>query len=222
MKKLVFPALFLTTVLSCSVKPELRKDIAEFISHFSLQGALDEYKTGGYVSTTLEVEEEKTSKEVIEMDFSLTDVQHPTYVETTTNYVNNEITSVNEVKVVEDESGFYLSTNGELKPTTIDEIGELIIQFFYKQVDLDGSYHTQGFYYGDYLKEIAPMVQDLVTIDQTNELYLYSYSATVKDDQMVATMSQSYTVNKWGMMEENHILITADQNSVQQDIIVHK
>ena len=222
MKKFVLPLVLLATLTGCNIKPELRKDIADFIAQFTLQGAMDEYKTGGYISTTLETEAGSTEKEMIEMNFSLTDVSHPTDVETTTNYVNDEITKKVEIEVVEENEQFYISTNGTYEPTTIKEIGDLIIKFFYKHVDLDGQYHTQGFYYGDYLKEVAPMVQSRVTIDQDHELYLYEYSATVKDDEMVATMSQNYSVNKWGMLEENHITITSDDKSLIQDIIVHK
>ena len=43
-------------LVGCSGKPELRKDIKEFISQFSLEAALQEYVSGGYISTREESE----------------------------------------------------------------------------------------------------------------------------------------------------------------------
>lgn len=218
MKKFVFPVAILALLVGCSGKPELRKDIAQFIAKFSLEAALEQYKTGGYVSTKISSEGEATAKEVIELEYTFTDINHPTYVETTTVYENDVVTSTNEIRFVQNDDGDYLSTNGELAPYSAkDVIEKLIVKFFYKQVDIDGTYHTQGFYYGDYLKEVAAALQQYVTIDQEKELYIHDYSVNERNTDI----SQKYIVNKWGMMEENHLLMENEDKSLRQDIIVH-
>ena len=62
MKKLLFFALAPLILTSCQTKPELREDIKKFISKFSLQVALEEYKSGGYISTKVENSEGKETK----------------------------------------------------------------------------------------------------------------------------------------------------------------
>ena len=210
MKKLVLPFVLLSALCACHTKPELRKDIKEFISQFSLNAAMEQYVTGGYTSTKVTA----TTKEVISLEFSRVDAEHPTYKETTTIYENDVETSKVEVEVVENEDGLFLSTNGELQATTLKKVNNLITKFFYKQVDLDGTYHTQGCYYGDYLKEVAPVLQKYVTIDQEQELYIYEYEATVNNVEC----HQKYLVNKWGMLVENHV---TSKNNTQTDIYVH-
>ena len=222
MKKSVFPIFFVTLLTACHVKPELRKDIKEFVSQFSLKAAMEQYKTGGYTSTkeTRQIGQ-NTLKEVIEMEFSIIDDEHPTYVETTTNYENDEISSQVEVRFVEQDDEYYISTNGELKKSSLKEYKKYITRFFYKKVDLDGQYHTQGFYYGDYLKEVAPNLQNYVTIDQERELYIMEYHTLEKQGEVTAEINQMYTVNKWGMLNTNHYMMGTEEKTVTQDIIVH-
>lgn len=213
MKKLLFltlPALVLT---SCHTKPELRKDIKEFIAQFSLEESLEEYKSGGYTSTKVEIKEGKEQTTLITLEYSRVDENHPTYVEVTTESIDEVITSQVEVRFVEIEDEYYLSTNGELKPSSLKEVNSLITKFFYKKVEMDGQYHIQGYYYGDYIKEVAPVLQRFVTIDQENELYVYEYSVTTNSD----TVSQRYTINKFGMLVDNHF----QTNSTTIDIHVH-
>ena len=217
MKRVVFPLLIAALLTSCSGKPELRKEIAEFISNFSLSEAIAHYQSGGYISTKVSKDGENITKTVVEMEYTTTDPEHPTYVETTTNYENDVMVSTVEIRFIQNESGDYISTNGELKESSVEECGKLITKFFYKQVDIDGQYHTQGFYYGDYLKEVAAALQQYVTIDHDNELYIHDYSVR----QNNTDISQKYIINKWGMMLENHMKMENEEKSLQQDIIVH-
>ena len=217
MKKLLFLIILLVCLTSCHSKPELRKDIKDFISQFSLEASLNEYKKGGYTSTKVETEQGKETKTVISLEYSRVDENHPTYVEVTTISENDVVTSNVEVRFVEIEGQYYLSTNGELKSSSLKEVNNLITQFFYKKTELDGQYHTQGYYYGDYLKEVAPALQRYVTIDQANKLYKMEYTVEKSD----YTMSQNYSVNKFGMLVENHNTIANDEKAVVQDIYVH-
>ena len=217
MKKVVLPLALLTLLTSCHAKPELRKDIKEFIAQFSLSEAMAEYKTGGYTSTKEITEGETKTKTVINLEYSIVDDEHPTYVEVTTIYENDVETSKKEVEFVINEEGYFISTNGELQASSLREYKRIITKFFYKQTQLDGTYHTQGFYYGDYLQEVAPSLQQYVTIDQDNQLYIHEYDVTEKSTHYY----QKYSVNKWGMLVENHNTVQNSNKKVQQDIHVH-
>lgn len=217
MKKLLFPLIFLVSLSSCHSKPELRKDIKEFISNFSLQEALNEYKSGGYTLTKVEVEDGKETKTEISLEYSKVDENHPTYVEVTTISIDEVVSSSVEVSFVEIEGEYYLSTNGELEPSSLKEINSMITEFFYKKVEIDGQYHTQGYYYGDYLIEVAPALQKYVTIDSEKELYVMDYSVT----EGKKIYRQNYSVNKLGMLVENHAYAEGEGISKKTDIYVH-
>ena len=217
MKKFVLPLVTLACLASCHAKPELRKDIKDFIANFSLSASIEAYKTGGYTSTKVTTEGGTKTTVVTTLEFSRVDEEHPTYVEVTANYVDDVLTSETTIEFVEVEGEYYLSTNGELKPSSLKECKKLITKFFYKKTELDGAYHVQGYYYGDYLKEVAPVLQQYVTIDQEHELYVHEYNVVQKGTEYY----QKYTVNKLGMMVENHNIVENDSKKVQQDIYVH-
>ena len=86
MKKILLPLLVVLTLTGCHTKPELRKDIADFISQFSLKESMDTYKSGGYTYLVEDNIEGKKSVIRIEMEFSYLDANHPTYSKITTNY----------------------------------------------------------------------------------------------------------------------------------------
>lgn len=217
MKKHVLSFVALIALVGCSGKPELRKDIKEFISQFSLDDAVSEYVTGGYTSTKVTTIGESVTTEVVEMSYSLADQDHPTYTKTTT--VNGEATVVT---FVENEEGCFISTNGVLEPSSINECKGLITKFFYTDVQVNGTYHVGGWFYGDYLKEAAPWLQNYVTIDQENQLYIMEYTKSFKDDYGVdTTKTQKYSVNRYGMLVENHDLNENANKTVKQDIYVH-
>ena len=210
--------LLLTAALvSCAGKPPLRKDVAEFIAQFSLETAMEQYKIGGYESTKIKTEDGVTTKEIETLEYTYTDLEHPTYRQEATIYKDDVVYSSQIVEFVQNEDGDFLSKNGELTPSSVKECHDLITKFFYKTVDIDGQYHTQGFYYGDYLKEVAAGLQKFVTIDQENQLYIMYYSVTERKTDIL----QNYIVNKWGMLQENHVKMINEEKSLQQDIYVH-
>ena len=221
MRKLLFPLAISLTLLSCGGKPELREDIKEFISQFSIEVAMNTYKTGGYISTVEEITAEKKTKKVIEMEFSYVDSSHPTYVETTTQYEDDVVKSVTEIEFVEIEEKYYISRNGELTESTLQRCSELIRDFFYKKVELDGQYHVQGWYYGDLIKNVAPVMQEYITIDQDQELYILDYTKTDVLDGLETNLHQDYSVNKYGMLVENHVSASNAQVTKTTDVIVH-
>ena len=223
MKKLILPLVSLFALTGCHVKPELRKDIKEFLEQFSLKAAMEQYRAGGYTSRVEKIDKEKkvTTVEYIEMEFSYLDALHPSYYKKTTNYRDEKITKVEEVEFVEIEEKYYISTNGELKESSLSECSDLITKFFFTIVKLDGEYHTGGWYYGDYLKEVAAVFQSYVTIDQENELYIMDYSVKQTQSGVTTDYHQTYSVNKFGMLAENHVLSTNETKSTQTDIYVH-
>lgn len=221
MKKFLFPVILLITLSSCSTKPELRSDIKEFISKFSLKEAMDTYKKGGYIKEIEEINGEKKTLERIEMEFSYLDAAHPSYTKTTTKFVDDVESSKEEVEFVEIESKYYVSTNGELKESSLEECSELIKNFFYEKTQIEGEYHTQGMYYGDYILQVAPMLQNYITIDQDQELYLYNYETEGIQEGEKVTYEQHYSVNKMGMLVENHAHVQSKNNSRKTDVVVH-
>lgn len=221
MKKFLFPVILLITLSSCSTKPELRADIKEFISKFSLIEAMDTYKKGGYIKEIEEINGEKKTLERIEMEFSYLDAAHPSYTKTTTKFVDDVESSKEEVEFVEIESKYYVSTNGELKESSLEECSELIKNFFYEKTQIEGEYHTQGMYYGDYILQVAPMLQNYITIDQDQELYLYNYETEGIQEGEKVTYEQHYSVNKMGMLVENHAHVQSKNNSRKTDVVVH-
>ena len=216
MKKLLFPLVLLLSLTGCQTKPELREDIREFIANFNIKDAMDAYKKGGYTSEVNETSDGKKLTTRIEMEFSILDSENPTYVEVTTSLIDDAETSKVEVEFVEKDDKFYLSTNGELKESSLEECAGLIQQFFYKKVELEGEYHTQGWYYGDLVKNVAPVMQQYVTIDQEHELYVLDY--TVHGDN---EYHQTYSVNKLGMLVENHVSAVSASLTRTTDVSVH-
>ena len=221
MKKFLFPAIILIALSSCSTKPELREDIKEFVSNFSLKNAMDTYKKGGYLKEIEEIKEGKKTLERIEMEFSYLDSAHPTYTKTTTNYIDDIESSKEEVEFVVLEEKYYISTNGELKESSLEECSELIKCFFYEKTQIEGEYHTQGMYYGDYILQVAPVLQNYITIDKDKELYLYNYETEGIQEGEKVTYEQHYSVNKLGMLVENHVYAESKNNSRKTDVIVH-
>ncbi|MBQ6920769.1 MAG: hypothetical protein IJQ72_02580 [Bacilli bacterium] len=221
MKKFLFPVILLITLSSCSTKPELRADIKEFISKFSLEEAMNTYKKGGYIKEIEEINGEKKTLERIEMEFSYLDAAHPSYTKTTTKFVDDVESSKEEVEFVEIESKYYVSTNGELKESSLKECSELINNFFYEKTQIEGEYHTQGMYYGDYILQVAPMLQNYITIDQDQELYLCNYETEGIQKGEKVTYEQHYSVNKMGMLVENHAHVQSKNNSRKTDVVVH-
>ena len=221
MKKILLPLLVILTLTGCHTKPELRKDIADFISKFSLKESMDAYKSGGYTYLVEDNIEGKKSVTRIEMEFSYLDANHPTYSKITTNYENDVQTSKEEVEFVEMDEKYYISTNGELKESSLDECSKLIENFFFLKTQVDGEYHTQGMYYGDYIKQIAPVVQNRITIDQENELYLYEYEVEAVQDGVIVNYTQNYSVNKIGMLVENHAIAQSVKETKKTDVYVH-
>ncbi len=221
MKKFLFPFVILVCLTGCQTKPDLRQDIKEFISKFNIKDAMDAYKKGGYVKEVNEISNGKKLTTRVEMEFNYLSSEHPTYVEVTTNYENDVQTSKVEVEFVELDEKFYLSTNGELSESSLAECGELIQKFFYKKVDLDGEYHTQGWYYGDLIRNVAPVMQSYITIDQEKELYILDYTAKDVIEGVETETRQNYSVNKLGMLVENHVSATNENIKRTTDVVVH-
>ena len=221
MKIRLFPLLTVALLTSCNVKPELRKDIKQFISNFSLANAVEHYKTGHAVSTKETIEGNNSTKEVEEITYSCLDDVHPTYLKVVTNFENGVETSKDTLEFVEIEGQYYLLTNGVYEESSLKECTKLITSFFYKKVEVDGSYHTQGYYYGDYIREVAPVLQKYVTIDTVNELYNYEYSVTESKDGETVNMAQKYSVDKWGMLVSNHVLTESSNKTIARSIYVN-
>ena len=214
----VFGAILL--LVSCGTR-KLRSDIDKFITSFSLENAVSNYLYAGYTSTLLEVGPEYNKKEEISLEFDVRDAAHPKYQKETKKYENDVLVSTVVEEIKEDEEGFIFSISGQDDIRyTLEECHDTIKQFFYKVSQFDDAYHTQGMYYGDYLRQVAPGLQDYVTIDEEKGLYIMEYAKDETIQNKVTHIEQKYEVNRLGMLEKNHFFIQAGEESKTQDIAV--
>ena len=205
---------------SCGER-KLRSDIDKFITSFSLQDAVASYLEAGYESVRTQTGGEVETKEEIFLSFNVKDASHPQYKKETKKYENNVLKSDVVEEIKEDDSGFIFAiTDREDMRYTLEECHDVIKTFFYKESLFDGTYNVQGMYYGDYLKQVAPGLQDYVTIDEENQLYIMEYSKDEKINGYNAHVEQKYSVNKLGMLEKNHFIVTRDEEKIEQNITV--
>ena len=214
----IFSAILL--LVSCGTR-KLRSDIDKFITSFSLETAVANYMHAGYDSTKVEVGLEKTDKEEIHMEFDVRDAAHPKYKKETKKYEDDvlKITVVEEI-IEEGDSFIFRITDKNDVRYTLEECHDTIKQFFYKVAQFDDAYHTQGMYYGDYLKQVAPGLQDYVTIDQERNLYIMEYAKDEVISGQQTHVEQKYEVNALGMLENNYFFIQVGEESKTQNITV--
>ena len=103
---------------------------------------------------------------------------------------------------------------------SIAEIENLIRDFFYTKTMYEGSYHSNGMYYGDLILETCMDLQEFIKIDQENEWYIFHHQTKGKVDGKAASVEQYYSVNKLGMLVKNISKQVNGVNYINQEINV--
>lgn len=203
---------------------KLRSDIEEFIASFSLEKAMEtyakvefeektvhhNYKDGGDVKTDI--------LKTISFDYS--DAHNIEYLEKTITKVNDVQTEEKIDHIITNEDKYYLTSGDITKEISADETNNYFVKFFYTTTQNDGRYHSGGMYYGDYLTDISCVLQDYVTIDMENSLYIYDYS--FETASKTELRKQKYSVNSIGMIVNNYKYAHNQEESVEISIsLVH-
>jgi len=210
--------ILLPLVLTSCQKKILREDIAEFIANFSLENAINEYKRVNFskIQTIKNGEEITLKKEIINFDVS--DVSYPVYQRSYQEVKNEvEIDSLEEHFEITDNQ-YYLVINDKKEESTLEGLHNIIQQFFYKEVSLNGQYHSEGYYYGDIVSYSAYDYQNNITIDNESELLIFSECQNYQ-----GTMRCSYfQVDKTGMMIKNIASGLQDDKEAKTEIEILK
>ena len=208
-------------LLSCTGR-KLRSDIAEFIASFSLTDSVQAYLEAGYTSIKIEVIDEEETKTVEDFSFNVRDIENPIYSYDTKIYKNGTLSSsVNEHIEIEN-SKYYLVKNEVKEEYSLEQCHLLVQNFFYKEVMLDGSYHVQGMYYGDYVQQSAEYYQDYITINIEEDLYIYEVDRNSVVEDKEVKMYEKYSVNKLGMLNTLQSEMVNGANSIKQNITVYR
>ena len=202
-KKRIFGIFILPILLlsSCNKQRPLRSDIANFIASFSLQEAMNIYKETGYEDVQIMTVDGEYEKTIEKLDFNIKDEENITFTHSQIIYdEENNITSskLETIRKVGEEYIHTLDDKGDVY--TINQCASLIKTFFYKSEPIEG-YHDNAIYFGDYIQSAARYLQDHVTIDLDNELYIYEYH--VKNAN--ADNYEKYSVDKYGMLTDFYL-----------------
>lgn len=211
---LLIPTISLLT--SCMKSP-LRSDIIEFIASFSIELAMQNYTHATYTREDISIENDVTSIIVKEMTINRDDLAYD-YIEKT-HEEDKETSSVHRYIEKREEKYFYITESEETERSK-EQVNDLINNFFYTS-SKEGIY-TGGMFMGDAFREILPDIQDLVTIDSENKLLVYSYVNTMKDDNKEVVITQTVTLDEYGMLVKEDLEKTSDLGIFKTHIEVKK
>ena len=222
-----FIALFavISLLSSCGQnKIELRSDIEQFIASFSLQKAMETYVKVHYKEKTihhvLEGENDQKTDILKTIDFDFSDAHNIEYLEKITTKENDTLKEEKIEHIITNEDKYYLVSGDNNKELTADEVNDYFVKFFYVTTQNDGRYHSGANYYGDYLTDISYVLQDYVSIDTENMLYIYDYS--FENASKTEVRKQKYSVNSIGMIVDNYKYASNSTESVEITIsLVH-
>ena len=208
------------SLLSACAKNSLRSDIQEFIASFSIDSAVTNYHSAMYTREDISTENNITSKVVITMSINRQNQEDLAYDYTKITYEDNvEKSNVHRYVVKNNEKYFYV-TEDDSSERTKEQVNDLIDNFFYTS-SKEGIY-TGGMFMGDAFREIIPDIQDLVTIDSENKLLVYSYVNVMRDEEKEVTITQSVTLDQYGMLVKEDMQKTSDLGAYETHIEVKK
>ena len=219
MRKRFIACLAVISLLSSCAqnKIELRSDIKEFIASFSLQKAMETYVKVHYEERTIHhiledgVDKKTDTLKIIDFDFS--DSHSIEYLEKIVTKENDVLSEEKQEHIITNEDKYYLVSIDNEQELTADEVNNYFVKFFYVTTQNDGRYHSGANYYGDYLTDISYVLQDYVTIDKENSLYIYDYS--FENASKTETRKQKYSVNSIGMIVDNYKYACVGEESVE-------
>ena len=224
-KKFIVLVTIVSLLSACGKnKIELRSDIKEFIASFSLEKSMQVYAKAHYEEKTIHhlLKGEKDTKtetlKTIEFDYS--DAKSIEYLETIVTTKNDVLEEEKSERIFTSQDKYYLEVGEKVEEISADTANNYFVKFFYTTTQNDGRYHSGGSYYGDYLTDISYVLQDYVTIDQENELYIYNYS--FENASKTELRKQKYSVNSIGMIVNNYKYAHNQNESVEISIsLVH-
>ncbi len=195
----------LSLLASCVSSIPLRSDIREFIASFSLEESINTYVNAGYNRHEVVYRDNVKTEEYIEVAFNIENVNHPTYSYEQRKYIDDILDStITRTLIYENEKIFYESEDGKVE-YNLTQCRKLINTFFYTQTSMDGMYHSNGMYFGDYLIEMSRDIQNFVTINSDKTKYIFHREHTGLENGINATIVQDYSVNSLGMLEQYSI-----------------
>ena len=218
---------FISTVLTCvsllalgacNKQIKLREDIADFIENFSLTQAVEAYKKVEMIKEIYTNDNGVIGLKRETITFDVNEVTHPEYRYETKEYEGETLVKTSEEYLLYEEETIYLMHGGEKREYTLEQAHALIQNFFYKKTYLDGTYHTDGYYYGDIISRSAVDYQRYITIDVENELLLFKGQSQNKANNETVTRSSELVIDKLGMLIKNVAIAKSDTKESKTEI----
>ena len=205
---------------SCgSNQEELRSDIAQFITSFSVDESIKAYQEAGYLSTREMYIDGVSTVEIEKVDFNIKDMKNMTYLHTLDITEDGELTTSRIQKIEVVDTKYMYTLDDSTSEVDLDFALSIINTFFYLQEPVEG-YRVRGMYYGDYVKETALIMQNAVTIDTENDLYVESFRQV--DESIGMDITMTFKVNRLGMLEVNEQKFINKSNWIEQTITVYR
>lgn len=224
MKRRIFvlPLVTISLLTSCSKTPDLRSDIAEFITSFSYTEARKKYLEARYIRKDISHE---ASGEIItieeEMYINIKDENDLKYDFKKKKFTATEVFEEKHNYVIKNGDHYLYYYTGADNPATRtpEEVKyPLISGFFYKQQFEE--IHTSGMYVGDYLLETLPYIQDYVTINNADKTLTYDIPLDVPKDAKDYNFEEVLVVDELGMTMSCDIYQTNGITSLKTSILV--
>ena len=208
------------SLLTSCAKNNVRSDISEFIASFSIDLAKQNYPAASYSREDISIENGVTSKIVTTMSINRQNNDNLAYDYQKITYEGEqENSNIHRYIEKNNDKYFYISESDPIEKTSA-EVDALIDNFFYTSSS-EGIY-TGGMFMGDAFREILPDIQDLVTIDSENKLLVYSYVNPMKDGDKEVTITQTVTLDEYGMLVKEDLQKTSDLGVYETHIEVKK
>ena len=219
---IILPLVMISLLTGCKETRHLRSDIKKFIASFSLNEARKVYLDAGYTRVDISNENNQILKNIETLTFNIKDLENISYDYSIQRYVNDVLDEDNCVHsyVHKEEDGYYY-TNGPSTSKISKEsiVNNLVTTFFYRNEVQD--VHSNGMYSGDTIKNLIYDLQNYVTIDQENNLFIYDMPWGEKKDAKGYNFEEYWVVNSLGMTESCYINQSNGIVSMETNITVY-
>ena len=217
----IISILAMTLLTSCN-KKEIRSDIAEFIASFSVEEAVESYKKTEMNKTQTVTKDGELTVTIETINFDVTDPYNPQYHRHSDKYVNEVKTESNDQYIKHEKDAYFVVINDIEYEYDLEKCHDLIRQFFYKNTYLDGTYHADGYYYGDMVKGSIEDYQNYMTIDEEKHNLTFSHCQnTIQNGEDVRRCS-TFIVDTLGMLTYNLAVTSAGENEARTEITISK
>ena len=224
MKRRLFTTILIlvTTLLNSCNQKEIRSDIAEFIASFSVEEAVEAYKKTKMEKVQNIDDGENITKITQTIVFDVSDANNPLYESVTKTYVNEELTTTSSLFLKQENGNYYIVLNGQESLSTLEKNHEIVREFFYKDVYLDGTYHEGGYYYGDMIRGSIEDYQNFITVDNENATLTFSRCVNQTSNGVDVKRCSRFILDNLGMMLYNLASAEGDNKLSTTEIIIKK